>query len=473
MNNIFENKKITLYVIFIGLFISILLSINNLDKYDKNLVTKDGTNYHQMIKGDTYRYLSHGNEIKDQLQHDLNFFETGREHYTKYLPPRIYALYYHFFNIDLFEDHNDKKIKIGIHLPYLIMQSLFYYFSIILLYLSISKKINHKISFLIILFLSLEPTILQYHSSFWSESFFFSFQILLISLILKKNQTNTSFFLIGVLLTILSFQKEYSIFYILPVMIYFKLGENNIKYKKFIFLIIGFFLIQSVLGYNNYKRSGQFYIMTADSKVNLHIDFASKVIQKKFGLTGQEFNSIEGLASLKWINKNKIKYDETFIRNINEPSYMDYREALSESDKVKFDEFIRSRTLDYFLKYPLDFTIHATKSSLHIILLNPFHIYSDNNFFSGEIFYSSEKHTSLIPYRIIYSFIIYIVCLYGLYSIIKKREFNILFYLILSIVYFYFLVSWHGNTRYFMPVMIYLAFLFGYGLDRILFLKNK
>ena len=473
MNNIFENKKFTLFVIFVGFFISVLLSINNLNKYDKNLINEDGNSYHQMIKGDTYRYLSHGNEIKDQLENNLNFFETGREHYTKYLPPRVYALYYHFFNIDLFEDPNHKEIKIGIHLPYLVLQSLLYYFSIILLYLSISKIINQKISFLIILFLSLEPTILQYHSSFWSESLFFSIQILLISLILKKKQTNLNFFFIGVLLTILSFQKEYSIFYILPVMIYFKFSLNNFNYKKFIFLIIGFFLIQSILGYNNYKRSGQFYIMTADSKVNLHIDLVGKVIGKKFNLTGREFDSMEGVATLEWVKKNKIKYDEILTKNIKEPGYMDYRSALSEKNKIKFDEFIRSRTLNYISKYPLDFIKHVTKSSLHIVLLNPFHVYSDNNFVSGEIYYTSEMHGRLILYRVLYSLIIYIVCVYGLHQIIKERKYNILFYLILSIAYFYGLVSWHGNTRYFMPVMIYLAFLFGYGLNGFLSLKQS
>tara|TARA_B100000795_G_C22455827_1_gene307349 strand:- start:346 stop:522 length:177 start_codon:yes stop_codon:yes gene_type:complete len=56
---------------------------------------------------------------------------------------------------------------------------------------------------------------------------------------------------------------------------------------------------------------------------------------------------------------------------------------------------------------------------------------------------------------------------------IKKKEYNILFFLILSMIYFYGLVSWHGNTRYFMPVIIYLAFFFGYGLNKILNLKKK
>ena len=51
MNNILKNKKLTLFVIFVGFFISVLLSINNLNKYDKNLINEDGISYHQMIKG--------------------------------------------------------------------------------------------------------------------------------------------------------------------------------------------------------------------------------------------------------------------------------------------------------------------------------------------------------------------------------------------------------------------------------------
>ena len=468
-----QNNKSVLLVIFIGFIISILLTINNLDKYDKNLKRDNGDSYHQMIKNDAHRYLTHGIEIKDQLKDGLNFFETGREHYTKYLPPRIYAAYYYVFNIDPINNLDEGEIKTGIHLPYLIMQSLLYYFSVILLYFSISKKINSKISFFVICFLCFEPTILQYHSSFWSESVFFSLQIILISLILKNNQSNLNFLFIGVFLTILSFQKEYSIFYMLPIIVYYLFTTNNFKYKKIFFLIVGFFLIQSILGYNNHKRSGQFYIMTADSKINLHGDLVGRVITKKFNLTRPSFRTIEGKVSLKWIQKNEIKLNKAWIENIKEPGYTDYRSAISEKDRLKFDEFIKSRTLDYFSKYPLDFIKYAAKNSLHIGLLNPFHIYSDNNFVSGEKYHASKKHTQLIPYRIIYSIIIYIICLYGLYWMLKKKEYNILFYLILSILYFYGLVSWHGNTRYFVPVVIYMSFFFGYGIDKIIDLKNK
>ena len=467
-----QNNKIIIFTIFLGFFISILITSNNLNKYDKNVKRADGSYYHQMIKADAYRYAAHGNEIKNQLKDGLNFFETGREHYTKYLPPRIYAAYYQLFDINLFNKLDSEKINTGVHFLYLLFQSLLYYFSIILLYFTISKIINHKTTFFIILFLCIEPTILQYHSSFWSESIFFSLQIILISLILKKKQSNFNFFIIGIFLTLLSFQKEYSIFYIIPIIIYFYLTLDNLKYKKFIFLLLGFFLVQSVLGYNNYKRSGVFYIMTADSKINLHLDLVARVMIPKLKTTDKEFFATEGKATLNWIQNNNINYNKKLMDKIDQPGYLEYRESLFEKDKPKFDSFIRSRTIYYLKNYPSDFIKYTFNTSMHILVLNPFHIHTDNNFISGEVYHGSNTHKKLIPYRIVYTLTLYLICLYGLWSMIKMKEYNLLLYLFFSVIYFYGLVSWHGNTRYFMPVVIYIAFFFGYGVDKLIDLKK-
>ena len=209
--------------------------------------------------------------------------------------------------------------------------------------------------------------------------------------------------------------------------------------------------------------------MSADSKVNLHIDLTEKVMHKKYKITQEDFQRIEGGEALKWVKNNSIKFNEKKIINTNKyPKYMEVRESiLDEKDKVKFDNYIRSRTIKYFFDYPLDFIKFISKSSLHIILLNPFHIWSDNNFTSGEHYYGTETQKKLIPYRVIYSLLIYLICLIGFFSMVKKKEYNVLLYLILSILYFYCLVSWHGNTRYFLPVVIYLSFFFAYGLGKL------
>ena len=102
------------------------------------------------------------------------------------------------------------------------------------------------------------------------------------------------------------------------------------------------------------------------------------------------------------------------------------------------------------------------KKSIHVTLLNPFHIYSDHNFISGEKYYTTETHDKLVPVRIIYTLIIYIISLVGFYNLLKNKEYKLLSFLMISMIYFYGMVSWHGNTRYFVPVLIYLSFFFGF-----------
>ena len=148
--------------------------------------------------------------------------------------------------------------------------------------------------------------------------------------------------------------------------------------------------------------------MSADSKINLHRDLVEKVMHKKYEISQNEFAILEGKEALKWLINNSIKFDKNKVRNIKKPEYMEVRESIiSEKDKVKFDDYIRNRTIYYLFNYPLEFSKFIFKSSIHIILLNPFHIWSDNNYISGEYYYTTETHHKLIPYRIIYSLIIY------------------------------------------------------------------
>ena len=463
-----QNNKTGLFVIFIGFLISIFFSISNLNKYDKNFKGNNGVSYHQMIKYDALRYLSHGNEIKNQLKDKKNFFKTGRGHFTKYLPARIAAAYYYFFDLELFNDLDEKTINLGIHFPYLLFQCFFYFFSVSLLYLSASKIFDRKICFYLILFFCFEPTINQYHASFWSESFLFSFIIIVISQVIKPNPNIVSFFFIGLFLGILSLQKEYAIFYIIPLIIYYLFILKDKRFRNITILLLGFIITQSVLGFNNLKRSGEFYLMTSTTKITLHTHLVSHVIKKAQNLNDYEFFEIEGRESLKWLNKNSIEYDAN-SKNLNKRKGLnEYRSSIiNEEDLIQFDNFITSRTFNYILEYPLLFTKHILKNSIHFILLNPVHIYSDHKYQSGEIYYSSSEHDRIVPYRIFYTLVIYMICLIGFISMIKSKNYRILFFLIMSILYFYVPVSWLGNTRNYVPCLMFISFFFAFGVDKI------
>ena len=95
--------------------ITLIYGKYNLINFDKNVIDEKGQSIHLMIKNDPYRYFSNGYKIKQEIKNDQSYFETGRNNFTKYLYPRIIALYYFIFDYKLFENSDENKINIGIH----------------------------------------------------------------------------------------------------------------------------------------------------------------------------------------------------------------------------------------------------------------------------------------------------------------------------------------------------------------------
>ena len=73
------------------------------------------------------------------------------------------------------------------------------------------------------------------------------------------------------------------------------------KIRKILIVICGFFFIQLILGVNNYERSGKFYLLTADTKLDLHRDLVEIVMSKKSNITRKDFAINEGKVVFKWI----------------------------------------------------------------------------------------------------------------------------------------------------------------------------
>ena len=180
-------------VILLGLIISIFTSINHLSKYDKIYEPIEGPKYHQMIKNDVYTVWTTADEMRNDLNNGNDFFQSLPEFKREFLPSVIVGLYYHILDKEIFDLTNGEKnikennLKLGI----LLIQTILYFLSVYFLFYTIQnnfiKKKEYEIPlFIIILFLSLEPTINQFNSSFTSESFFMSMIIILFSLLLKK-----------------------------------------------------------------------------------------------------------------------------------------------------------------------------------------------------------------------------------------------------------------------------------------------
>jgi hypothetical protein len=457
------------FLILFSFFICLVSAKYTLNKYDKNLISPEGKYYHAMIKGDVHRYFTHGFEIKEALKLGINYFETGRQNFTKYLFPRVMAIYYLIFDYNLFEDQLKNIIKQGIHFNYLIFQISLYYSCILFLYFQLRKIIDNSILFWIILFLSLEPTIFQYQLSFWSESIFSSMQIILIGLILNNTQKNIRYFFIGFVLSLLAIQRSNGFFYIVPILLYFYLTVGFKFNKKLPLLLIGYSIFLIFVGYHNYIRSNKFYIIPNEMKAVMHAYVIPNIISKE----SLEIEKSKTINFIK-VQKLEINNDQSFKRYIEQEDYSRYSFIFCENEErkenaeyLKVCNYLEKRSYELIFSNLVSTAKYITKQSMHFILLNPFHIYSDNQFISGKVYYGSELHQKLLPYRMIYSFIIYSICLLGLFKIIKLKDKKILLFLFISILYFFLILSWHGNTRYFLPILFYLSFFFAFGVADI------
>ena len=434
----------------ISLFTLFLISISNnfyqIKLFDKYEGSKKNPNKHLMINGDIGDFWNEANQIDKEIQQGKNYLETGGEYRRPYLPSRTFYLFSYFFEKNLITDSG--KVFIGTKkVLILIFQSLFFYSVLFALYRSILKKIPRLNSQIIILFLACEPTIFQYHSSFWSESIFFSLQLIILIFIFKNYYSISNLLLFGLILGIFYLQRSVSIFYILIVFTYFIIFIREKILRNLFLIFTGFMIVLAFIGFHNYKRVGVFYVTSTQAKDGFYIYLAPEILAKKHNINSKL--ALKDLQNKKvsWINENKLNIDK-------------------EIDRLRVYNYQQKEAFKIILENPLiSFKVIANKT-LHFFVIDPvthvyyFHRWNSDN---GD-FYKSEMQKKWISSRIIYSIFIYLFCFMGVLSIYKKKEYrHILIYIFLSIIYFTAVQSWYGGTRYFAPILIYLSFLFSYG----------
>jgi len=434
----------------ISLFTLFLISISNnfyqIKLFDKYEGSKKNPNKHLMINGDIGNFWYEANQIDKEIQQGKNYLETGGEYRRPYLPSRTFYLFSYFFEKNLITDSG--KVFIGTKkVLILIFQSLFFYSVLFALYRSILKKIPRLNSQIIILFLACEPTIFQYHSSFWSESIFFSLQLIILIFIFKNHYSISNLLLFGLILGIFYLQRSVSIFYILIVFTYFIIFIREKILRNLFLIFTGFMIVLAFIGFHNYKRVGVFYVTSTQAKDGFYIYLAPEILAKKHNINSKL--ALKNLQNKKvsWINENKLNIDK-------------------EIDRLRVYNYQQKEAFKIILENPLiSFKVIANKT-LHFFVIDPvthvyyFHRWNSDN---GD-FYKSEMQKKWISSRIIYSIFIYSFCFMGVLSIYKKKEYrHILIYIFLSIIYFTAVQSWYGGTRYFAPILIYLSFLFSYG----------
>ncbi len=456
-------------ILIFGFTISSIFSIYLVSSFD-TYIELNNFSQHSMIKGDLYGYFLNASKLKEQILNGRNFFSSNLEYTTSYLHPKLLYLFFELFNINLVEN---SSLKIAIDFKkvfFLISQSAIYFFSVFLFINELNKIFSKKVIFYILLFLSFEISILTFHSSFFTESIFFSLQLITLTLIINKDYSIIKFVLLAFVVFLMFLQRSPSIYYFIIITIYLLLNMRRGSTVPFIAFLLTYFLLLILFGYQNYKRSNLFYVTSQLGKVEFYRwlipdiithskDNEKILIDKKIldNNINQLILSYDNNVSIEVLKSNEILTKVYFHK--------------TEKERVEFSNKVLEYSFDFFKKNKLATLKTVFKNTLHFAVLNPLEsTYFFNKFLhkgpEGTGYYKSQAHINSIPIRIIYTLLIYLICLVGIFECYKLKKYNILIFMILSIFYFTAILSWIGMTRYNAPNIIFLSIFFGLGLNK-------
>jgi len=468
--NILINKKFI--IILIGIVISLTIALKNLEKFDKIVNNSIGEPKHMMVTSDMRHVWKLAEKFRFNLSNGNNFFEALPIFDRAFLQPILVGYYYHILGKEIYKKNDKGQLiiktqnsKLGI----LIIQILLYYLSVYFFIIQFSKRFNQNkdyINLIILSFLCFEPTILQWASSFWSESLFLSMLLILFGSIISPTKSKILKLFSGILLGLIYALKAITFFYIFPIILFFLFVYKKKIFSTLIF-ISGFILVISLIGLNHHQKTGNFYIMSSKhSFYSYYHYFAAQIFSDRNKISSME--AMEKLDDLEntWRDKNNI----TIYYPI---------ENTDIDDLIKNTQYRNKFFLNEIKQNPLYFIKLYLKRIVAMCILSPSMVYDGYTIDKG----SPEAKNNAKEYfnknlkrNIFYSLLIYFFILIGFKNFVlkilksKKVDFYDKFLIlnILSILYFVSIAGLWGYPRYFTPCLINISFFFANGLNDFL-----
>jgi len=144
----------------------------------------------------------------------------------------------------------------------------------------------------------------------------------------------------------------------------------------------------------------------------------------------------------------------------------------------KLRKFQQKKAIEIILENKIITLKIYLKKIINHLILNPFQTYYWHKYnqieYSNEEFHLSEEAKKYFYFKVLYSLIFYIILLIGFVKIKNdKKNYKFHLLLIFLVCYLVFMLGWVGNSRYFVPSLIFLSIFFGHGIDYIKELRYK
>ena len=476
-------KKEIIIIIF-GILLNFLASHYNLSKFDKIYKNYDGQSYNQITGSDLLDTWEFAETFRKKISETNNFFESLPHFERFYLPSIIVGYYYYLIDKEIYEtiETGEKVVKVDNYkLGLLLIQILSYYFVIYLFVKTLKEKYKINYSLILLSFLSFEPTIIQWHHSFWSESFFITMMLFLFYLLIKNSNNFWLNFIIGILVALMFAQRAVTFFYILPVMIYF-IFINKRNLKSLIFLILGFASLMFFIGYNNYDKTGNFYLIPSKHQYySYYYYFGTRIYADTHNISHEKAHDILDLEEKKWREDNNLYPELEKEYNANKA-----RDNLKlNKDYLKAIDYRNKKFIEIAISNPIYVSKLFIKRVLLMSQFSPTWVnqsYNNDRTNPEAKFNTAEYYNRNFIRNIFYSLCVYSFVMVGFLNFLKELVFEkkysnqnkFLIFQIISISYFVAISGFWGNPKYFVPCIISLSFFFARGLNlSILFLKKN
>ena len=447
---LFKKNNYYLFIVLTGFLFSVFFSIYCISKFDKD----SSSNNRAVINGivgnkDTFTYWNEAKQHVENFRNNNLIKSEKPEYFSSWLHSKVLAVYLVISSSDLFLNNKEKKTSEINKLNFFIFQSIFFYLSLIFLFKNIKKKYGYKSALFVIIFLSFEPNILQYHSSLLSESIFFSLNVIIFSILINLNFNKLKNLFLGLLVGVACLQRGIAFYYFIPIILYYFLIFKKKSVKPILIFLIGFLFIQTLLGLSNYLRTNNFFTKPMVSYVILPRYFVVNLLYPEVFKTNQE-------QSYKLFYNNNLNLEK----------------VKSEINKRNILENFHKKGLNEIYKYPLESLIVFVKNFPKTLAFDPLEIFLsykfnvlDDNF----NFYEEYK-----IFRIVYSLILYLIILIGFFNFFKYRNnLAICVFVFFISCYFSIIATIDGATeRILIPSLIYLSVFFSSGVNALLY-KNK
>ena len=452
MRKFFKFEFILIYS-FILIFVLTNIYIN---KFSEHYFISGDYKHSSLYQEDVISYFKVSDRISKDIADGKKIYNSGGPYSFSFLHPRIIYFFNNFFNSNE-EIINSTTLKI--HLKnynfFLYFQIIFFYLSTLFLHRSLLKIFDKSLSNIICIVLLLNPIIFQWHLSFYTESIFLSFLILLICFLLRSKSW-LHFLFIGLFVGIIYTQRTIALLY--PIVIFSYIFFLNHNFRKKLFkissLLIGMSLILILIGIYNYNRSGIFYFTPIQSKSDIQTYLEADILKLSKKISYED-------ARNELINFNKSI--------INTYSY----DLQKESDKIKYLNKVQKNSFNTLIANKTITLQIIIKNYLHAMLLNPVQVFYETKYQNWIDYKKSDEHKFWLIVRIIITPIFFIMTGLGMILSIKKVEFRYNVFLFLSIIYFTSIGCWLPNTRYFVPSVLFMSIYFSIFLHEISLLLKK